>query len=60
MTPADIRRRREALGWTQQRLASEAGVAVGTIHQIEAGRTTPHRATVAAIEAALRRGEGER
>ena len=37
---SEIRRRRTALGWSQQKLAGQAGLAYGTIRAIERGAVT--------------------
>ena len=37
MIAAQIRRKRKTLGWSQDRLAEEAGVAPGTISRVEQG-----------------------
>lgn len=53
MSGADVRAKREELGWTQRELADFAGTTPGTISLIERGvfRMTP--ATLSAIETAL-------
>jgi len=37
LTGSDIRRLRDGLGWTREKLCEAAGVAMGTIHDIEMG-----------------------
>jgi transcriptional regulator with XRE-family HTH domain len=49
----EIRRLREARGWSQPKLAVEAGVAVSGISQIENGRRNPNSSTLAKIAKAL-------
>ena len=44
-----VRAARERLGLTQADLAEAAGVAVGTIQNIESGKTTPQRAKLAPV-----------
>ena len=41
------------LGWSQQKLADEAGVGIMTVHQLEQDGTRPRRATLAAVQRAL-------
>ena len=43
------------LGWTQARVAHEAGVSTATVTALEVGRRGPRRGSVAAITAALGR-----
>ena len=53
-----FRRRRKALGWTQQELAERSGVRVATISDLETGKADkPRRATLRLIESALEAGE---
>jgi len=54
-----IRRRRQALGLSRERLAVAAGVAAGTVARIERGSVTPYRLTVNAILDALSSAEAE-
>ena len=42
----EVKRLREELGWTQPRLAVEAGVAVSAVSQIENGRRSPNVGTL--------------
>jgi transcriptional regulator with XRE-family HTH domain len=45
------------IGWTQTRLAQEAGCGISTINDLEHGRNTnPSYALVTSVVAALRRG----
>jgi transcriptional regulator with XRE-family HTH domain len=37
----EVRRRREAMGWSQPKLAVEAGMAVSAVSQIETGKRAP-------------------
>ena len=58
---AEIRRRRKALGWTQQDLAERSGVRVATISDLETGKASnPRKSTLRLIDAALGEGEGPR
>lgn len=50
---AALRRLREARGLTQEALAHEAGVTVGTLSKIELGQASPAWSTVMRIAAAL-------
>lgn len=52
----EVKRLRAQLGWTQARLAREAGVTEPTINRFELGKRSPHPATVAQIRLALERG----
>jgi len=58
MTPDDIRAARNALGWSQDRLARYLGKGVRTIRRWEAGGSAPDAANVDAIER-LAKGERE-
>jgi predicted transcriptional regulator len=44
---------RAALDWTQDRLAAEANVSRGVIHDFEKGVSTPHRNNLVEIVRAL-------
>jgi predicted transcriptional regulator len=55
ITPAQCRAARGLLAWSQQDLASEAGVGIVTVHQLEAGTSQPRRATLDVIRRALER-----
>lgn len=48
-----IRAYRVMLRMSQASLAEKSGVATPTVHRIEAGKSKPHRATVAALADAL-------
>jgi transcriptional regulator with XRE-family HTH domain len=50
---AALRRLREARGLTQEHVAHEAGVTMGTLSKIETGAASPAWATVVAITTAL-------
>ena len=49
----DIIRGRQALGWSQRKLAAEAHIRQATLVSVESGRKTPNVRTVEKIEAAL-------
>lgn len=49
----DLRRQRGRRAWTQEELAQEAGVGVGTISRLEAGRWGAYPKTVRKLAAAL-------
>jgi transcriptional regulator with XRE-family HTH domain len=49
----ELRRMREQLGWTQQRLANESGVDRATISQVEGGRRSPSIATLESLAEAM-------
>jgi transcriptional regulator with XRE-family HTH domain len=55
ITPAQSRAARGLLAWNQQDLANEAGVGIVTVHQLEAGTSRPHRATLEVIKRAFER-----
>lgn len=48
-----LRQRRTRAGLTREQLAVRAGLATRTLQRIELGQARPHRATVAALLAAL-------
>jgi transcriptional regulator with XRE-family HTH domain len=48
-----VREHRESLGWSQAKLAREAGVSDETIRMLEAGHTMPKSATLEKIGQAL-------
>jgi transcriptional regulator with XRE-family HTH domain len=48
-----LRAHREGLGWSQVRLAAEAGTDHGHVSRLEAGKGRPTAATVARLAAAL-------
>ena len=49
MTPEQSRAARGWLGWSQKDLAARANVALGTVHEFEAGRRTPNPNNLAAL-----------
>lgn len=53
LAAAQCRAARALLDWTQEDLATRAGVAEGTVRGFESGRHNLHRATEAAIRVAL-------
>lgn len=53
-----IRELRERMGWTQQDLASQAGVTAATIHRMEKGRPV-QKTTLKLVLQALRVSTGE-
>jgi transcriptional regulator with XRE-family HTH domain len=53
ITAAQCRAARGLLGWSQQELARQAGVGIVTVHQLEAGRGEPRRATVDVVRRAF-------
>ena len=53
ITPEQSRAARGLLGWSQQELASKAGVGIVTVHQLEAGTSQPRRATLDVIRRAF-------
>jgi len=53
ISPAQCRAARALLDWSQQDLADKAKVGVLTIHQFEAGKTVPRRATLDVVTRAL-------
>jgi len=48
-----IKELRESRGFSQQDLASKAGIGVATISRIEQGKNKPNNATLSVIAAAL-------
>ena len=50
-----VRAARALLAWSQQRLADEVPIGIVTVHQIEAGKTRPHRSTLVVIRRAFER-----
>ena len=50
---AVIRALRRSAGAPQQAIAERAGIAIATLRRIELARSSPHRATLAAIASAL-------
>ena len=53
VTPAQCRAARGLLDWSQQDLASEAGVGIVTVRQLEAGENEPRRATLVVVKQAF-------
>ena len=53
ITPAQCRAARGLLAWSQQDLATDAGVGIVTVHQLEAGTSQPRRATLEVIRRAF-------
>jgi predicted transcriptional regulator len=53
ITSSQCRAARALLDWSQQDLASKAGVGLVTIHQLEAGTSQPRRATLHVIKRAF-------
>jgi transcriptional regulator with XRE-family HTH domain len=53
ITAAQCRAARALLNWTQDQLAERAGVGVVTVRQFELMSSTPRRATLVVIKAAL-------
>lgn len=55
----EIRRRREALGWTLEQLAERSKLSPNYIGTVENGRRDPSRSTVLALAKRLRVAPGE-
>jgi transcriptional regulator with XRE-family HTH domain len=55
VTPAQCRAARGLLDWNQQDLASEAGVGIVTVRQLEAGLNEPRRSTLEVVRQAFER-----
>ncbi len=53
ITSAQCRAARGLLDWSQQELATRAGVGIVTVHQMEAGTSRPRRATLEVIRRAF-------
>jgi predicted transcriptional regulator len=53
VTPAQCRAARGLLDWSQQDLATQAGVGIVTVRQVEAGATEPRRATLVVLKQAF-------
>lgn len=53
LRPEQCRAARALLDWTQEQLATRAGVSPGTVRGFEGGRHDPHRATAAVLRQAL-------
>ena len=54
-----IRRHRQAVGWTQRRVADELGVTTQTVYSWERGLTTPQRRYVPKLIDLLNLGDDE-
>jgi len=54
-TPAQCRAARGLLDWSQQDLASQAGVGIVTVRQLEAGVNEPRRSTLEVVRQAFER-----
>jgi len=55
VTSAQCRAARGLLDWSQQDLASQAGVGIVTVRQLEAGVNEPRRATLEVVRQAFER-----
>ena len=55
ITPAQCRAARGLLDWSQQDLASQAGVGIVTVRQLEAGVNEPRRSTLEVVRQAFER-----
>jgi transcriptional regulator with XRE-family HTH domain len=55
VTSGQCRAARGLLDWSQQDLASQAGVGIVTVRQVEAGVTEPRRSTLAVVRQAFER-----
>lgn len=53
ITGKEIRKRREALGWSQVQLAANAGLSPATIYRLESGRVWSRQQTIRAAWEAL-------
>lgn len=53
ITPEQCRAARGLLGWNQLDLATNAGVGIVTVRQLEAGLHKPRRATLSVVRRAL-------
>lgn len=49
----NIRKKRKALGWTQEKLALNAGITAGSVNRIEQGKHPPRASNLEAIAKAL-------
>ena len=56
ITATQCRAARGLLDWSQEQLATKAGVGLSTAKDFEAGRTTPRRSNMAAMRLTLERG----
>jgi transcriptional regulator with XRE-family HTH domain len=55
VTPAQCRAARGLLDWSPQDLASQAGIGIVTVRQVEAGSTKPRPATLIVLKQAFER-----
>src|SRR5262245_15297639 len=55
VTPSQCRAARGLLNWSQQDLATQAGIGIVTVRQIESGASEPRRATVEVLRQAFER-----
>jgi len=55
ITPEQCRAARGLLDWTQADLAREAAIGIVTVRQVEAGQSSPRRATLDVMRRALER-----
>lgn len=55
VTPSQCRAARGLLNWSQQDLATQAGIGIVTVRQIESGASEPRRATVEMLRQAFER-----
>jgi transcriptional regulator with XRE-family HTH domain len=53
ITASQCRAARALIGWSQQELASQAGVGIMTIHQLEKDGSQSRRATLEVVQRAL-------
>ena len=53
ITPGQSRAARGLLGWSQQTLATRAGIEVMTVHQLEREESRPRRATLEVVRRAF-------
>ena len=53
ITPGQCRAARALIGWSQQELASKAGVGIMTVHQLEKDGSQSRRATLEVVQRAL-------
>lgn len=57
MTPDDLRRIRQGMGWTQVEAAAKVGVAANTWSRWEEGLVKPHTLRVPQLQRLLRQAE---
>ena len=55
VTAAQCRAARGLLDWSQQDVAGHAGIGIVTVRQVEAGSTSPRRATLIVLKQAFER-----